>query len=141
MESDTVQVPQTPVQCKSPDLCEIWTWQGDTSILPFKFESVLNAVAMPKDHIGFGSQKFNHADLKKEYIDRKEFDPEGFFFITYRSTAIGLAVTIKNNEEWTIPFLTAIPGYNGKGVENCLLNLVMQYLQKKQATSARFIVH
>ncbi len=132
MESlDTIQIPHTPVQFKTPDLCEIWTWQGDTSILPFKFESVLNAAAMPKDHVGFGCQKFNHVDLKKQFIDRNDFDPNGFFFITYRSTAIGLALTLKDDQGWTIPFLTAIPSHYGKGVENCLLNLVIQYLQKK----------
>ena len=27
----------------TPPLCEIWNWQGDTSVLPHKFESVLNA--------------------------------------------------------------------------------------------------
>lgn len=27
-----------------PSLCEIWTWQGDTSVLPFKWAEVLNSV-------------------------------------------------------------------------------------------------
>ena len=45
---------------KTPELCEIWTWQGDTSILPFKFESVLNSAATEPDFIGFGKQAFQH---------------------------------------------------------------------------------
>ena len=47
-------------QQKTPDLCEIWTWQGDTSILPFKFESVLNAAATEPGHLGFGKEVFSH---------------------------------------------------------------------------------
>ena len=75
---------QFPTQ-KTPELCEIWTWQGDTSILPFKFESVLNAAATEPTYVGFGKSIFKHTELKKIYIERADFDPEGFFFITYRS--------------------------------------------------------
>ena len=32
-------------EVKVPSLHEIWNWQGDTSVLPFKFESVLNSAS------------------------------------------------------------------------------------------------
>ena len=51
-------MPKELPQIKTPDLCEIWTWQGDTSILPFKFESVLNSAAADPAHIGFSKSVF-----------------------------------------------------------------------------------
>lgn len=63
------QIPELHSELKAPDLCEIWTWQGDTSILPFKFESVLNSAANSLNSF-FGRQTFNHSDLKKQYIDK-----------------------------------------------------------------------
>lgn len=84
-------VTNPPANIHAPELCEIWTWQGDTSILPFKFESVLNSAATDPDHLGFGESIFQHEQLKQTYIDNARFDPDGFFFITYRSNAIGLA--------------------------------------------------
>ena len=62
--------------------------------MPFKFESVLNSAATEPDYVGFGKSVFKHTELKKQYIDRKDFDPDGFFFITYRSSPIGLALTL-----------------------------------------------
>ena len=52
------KLPHSLPQVKTPELCEIWTWQGDTSILPFKFESVLNSAATEPDYIGFGKNIF-----------------------------------------------------------------------------------
>ena len=79
--------------------------------------------------------------MKKEFIDRKDFDPDGFFFITYRSSPIGLALALPDTEtegSYKIPFLTAIPKYYGKGVESCLMALVLTYLIKKGAKSVSF---
>ena len=53
-------VTNPPSNIHAPELCEIWTWQGDTSILPFKFESVLNSAAADPNHIGFGESIFQH---------------------------------------------------------------------------------
>ena len=45
-ESDLVlAVLDSIPQMQTPALCEIWNWQGDTSVLPYKFESVLNAAS------------------------------------------------------------------------------------------------
>lgn len=85
-------IPEAPKQIHAPDLCEIWTWQGDTSVLPHKFESVLNAAATEPDHLGWGKNVFNADRLARDFIDVDDFDPEGFFFLTHRSNAIGLAM-------------------------------------------------
>lgn len=127
---------------QSPELCEIWTWQGDTSILPHKFESVLNSAATEPDYVGFGKNIFQHEQLKKTYIDCPRFDPEGFFFITYRSNAIGLAQCLQAEDgSWEIPFLTAVPNHFGKGVEECLLQLCLSYLHGKGATNIKALRH
>ena len=88
---------------------------------------MLNAAATEPDYIGFGKQTFKHQELKQSYIDNKGFDPDGFFFITYRSMPIGLTLALPTQEEgeWVIPYLTAIPNYFGRGVEKCLLFLIL----------------
>ena len=63
---------------KVPPLCEIWNWQGDTSVLPYKFESVLNSASTFEEH-------YKHGELKEKYIKDARFNPDGFFFLTYRS--------------------------------------------------------
>ena len=64
------------------------------------------------------------------------FDPDGFFFLTYRSDAIGLTLAYKCADATTfeIPFLVAVPSYRGKGVEKALLALILQYCKDKGAT-------
>ena len=113
----------------TPSLCEIWNWQGDTSVLPYKFESVLNACSTDPE-------MYSHADLKQEYVKCPRFDPLGFFFITYRSNAIGLTLAYKCADESTyeIPFLLAVPSHRNKGVEKALLALILEYCQKKGAS-------
>ena len=129
-------------QRKTPDLCEIWTWQGDTSILPFKFESVLNSAATEPDYVGFGKNVFSHTELKATYIDNKGFDPNGFFFLTYRSQPIGLTLALpQTGDTWEVPFLAIVPNYYGKGVEQCLLHLVVEFLKSRGAKKAVFRVH
>ena len=75
-----------------PSLCEIWNWQGDTSVLPFKFESVLNSASIENEN-------YSHNKLKQEYIMDDRFDPMGFFFLTYRSQAIGLTLAFQNRDD------------------------------------------
>ena len=48
-----------------PSLCEIWNWQGDTSVLPYKFESVLNAASGNGGEIDIEeSGPYSHSELK-----------------------------------------------------------------------------
>ena len=48
-------------EMQTPALCEIWNWQGDTSVLPYKFESVLNSSSTEPE-------LYDHASLKQEYV-------------------------------------------------------------------------
>ena len=113
----------------TPSLCEIWNWQGDTSVLPYKFESVLNASSTDPE-------LYNHTALKQQYIGDERFDPDGFFFLTYRSNAIGLTLAYPCADEPTtyeIPFLVAVPSHRNKGVEMALLALILEFCKKKGA--------
>ena len=106
-------------------MCEIWNWQGDTSVLPYKFESVLNAAST--------EQIYAHSALKNEYVKSDRFDPDGFFFLTYRSNAIGLTLAYRSTEEpntFELPFLVCVPNHRNKGVEKALLALILQYCKR-----------
>ena len=110
---------------QTPSLCEIWNWQGDTSVLPYKFESVLNAAST--------EAIYAHGDLKQEYIKSARFDPDGFFFLTYRSNAIGLTLAYRCEDDpntFELPFLVSVPNHRNKGVEKALLALILQYCQR-----------
>ena len=63
-----------------PPLCEIWTWEGDKSVLPHKWSETLKST--------FGIE-IDPQTLKSEYVENENFDPNGFFFVTYRSNSIG----------------------------------------------------
>ena len=109
-------------EMQTPSLCEIWNWQGDTSVLPYKFESVLNASST--------EALYAHGTLKQEYVKNARFDPDGFFFLTYRSNAIGLTLAYRCEDDpntFELPFLVAVPNHRNKGVEKALLALILQY--------------
>ena len=113
---ESIREPETPF------LCEIWNWEGDTSILHFKFESVLNEASD-------GSSSFDCNALKAKYVKDPRFDPMGFFFLTYRSSPIGLALAFTSEIDgiYEVPFLVATPSHRNKGVEACLLGLILKY--------------
>merc|ERR1711957_439147 len=106
-----------------PSLSEVWTWQGDTSVLPFKFESILNAASD-------NEELFVAKELSQKWCKGSDFDPNGFFFITYRSQAIGLTFAKEiQNGEYEIPYMVAVPSHLNKGVEQALMVLVLTYLK------------
>jgi len=66
------------------------------------------------------------------YVAQKSFDPFGFFFLTYRSNAVGSVLAwndSKGND--IIELLSAVPGLNRHDVETALLSLVLNYFKKK----------
>ena len=124
---DSQETPELTV----PSLCEIWNWQGDTSVLPYKFESVLNSASME-------IESYNHNKLKQTYIQDERFDPMGFFFLTSRSSAIGLTFALVSKDDpshYEIPYLVADPKHKNKGVESALLALILRYCKEKGAKS------
>ena len=79
---------------------------------------------------------YDHATLKQEHVQSARFDPEGFFFLTYRSNAIGLTLAYRAVDDETcfeIPYLVAVPSHRNKGVEKALLALILEYCKKMGA--------
>ena len=81
-------------------------------MLPFKFESILNAASDDQE-------LFVAKDLANKWVkNNANFDPNGFFFLTYRSQAIGLTFAVPTqNGEFEIPYMVAVPSHLNKGVE------------------------
>jgi ribosomal protein S18 acetylase RimI-like enzyme len=68
-------------------------------------------------------------------VDNAKFDPNGFFFLTYRSHAIGLCMAWPlGNNEYELKFLCSVPSQRNKGVEEALLTLALEYCKNKGAT-------
>ena len=122
---------ETIPELKTPSLCEIWTWQGDTSVLPYKFESILNSASTK------GEEEFyKHNELKEKYIKDARFNPDGFYFLTYRSQAIGLTLAMPKADDPTtyeIPYLVSTTSHRNKGVEAALLSLILTFCKKAGA--------
>ena len=122
---------------------EIWTWQGDTSVLPHKVTEILNQVSVfdendPKhksdDPFDFErpyKSDFIKARLKSLMSDNR-FCPEGFFFITSRSQAVGCCMVLIDLNTgrpncYKLEYLATIPSAQGNGVEEALVQLALKY--------------
>ena len=81
-------------------------------------------------------EKYDHSTLKKTYIDDKAFDPMGFYFLTSRSSAIGLCFVLPTatSSEYRIVFCACVPKHRHNQVEECLLSLVLGFCKSKGAT-------
>ena len=95
--------------------------------MPFKFETILN-------NCSDEPEKYKHGLLKKQFIDDKGFDPNGFFFLTYRSNAIGLTFALPTApNEYRIVYLCCIPSHRNKEVREALLVLLLKHYKSKGA--------
>lgn len=63
-----------------PDLCEVWGWEGDTSVLPFRWHELRQQhVAAAPDMPDMSREQF--VDM---YVNSRAFSPSDFFIITSR---------------------------------------------------------
>ena len=73
----------------------------------------------------------DHNLLKERYSDSQNFDPEGFFFITYRSNTIGNCLVWPGSYDlYWIEFLCADQSYREKRLEETLAGLAIEYMNK-----------
>ena len=127
-----------------PDLHEIWTWEGDTSILPHKVTEILNSVSVfdendPKfaddDPFEAFERPYKADEIKarlKCLMADNAFQPDGFFFLTNRSQAVGCCMVLTTPEKtFKIEYLSTIPGSIGSGVEQSLILLALKFCFKK----------
>ena len=83
-----------------------------------------------------------HSELKEKYIKDARFNPDGFYFLTYRSQAIGLTLAFPkadDPETYEIPYLVSATSHRNKGVEAALLSLILAFCKK--AGAKRVEVH
>merc|ERR1712008_280641 len=118
-----------PAQGILPELLEQWTWEEDTTILPFKWEQAL-------------------ADSCEEPVvlqaakpwDAHDFDPSGMFFVTHRSETSGIAAALAaGRDEGVIAVLGVHPSFRKRGIGRCLLRFALQRhaaLQRKRVFCA-----
>lgn len=102
---------------KVPDLFESWTWEGDTTVLPGKWEDAITECF-----------ETSVADCTQKPWEDPKFDPDGIFFLTHRSGTCGIALTLDGDEKGTgvIACLGVQSAFHRRGVGRCLLRLCLQ---------------
>ena len=128
-----------------PNLHEMWTWEGDTSVLPHKVVEILNQVSVfdtedpqfqSDDPFDF-ERPYRAVEVSKHInglINAKDFETDSFFFITARSSSVGCCwvnttASAENPNEalFTLEYIATIPGSQGSGVEQSLIEMAMRY--------------
>ena len=107
---------------KIPYLHETWTWEGDESVLPYKWAEIIRRSEILEKK----GQEFDLDVVKKylktNYYGLDDFDKLSFFFITYRSQV--MACSYFNNKTNTIDYFLINPKGFNKGLENGLFSLL-----------------
>ena len=102
---------------RTPLYYESWNWEGDKSVLPYKWIELINdsKIRIPgiKDYLSV--DEF----LKKNYYKNPEFDERSFIFITHRSQTAGCAYLDKN---FILKFLIVGKNHKNKQVEHSLIS-------------------
>jgi hypothetical protein len=105
-----------PPEYRTPLYYESWNWEGDKSVLPYKWSELVNdsKITIP------GINQYSNTDeyLKMNYYKNPEFDEKSFFFVTHRSQTAGCAYLDKNN---IIKFLIVGKNHKNKQVEHSLI--------------------
>lgn len=102
---------------RTPLYYESWVWEGDKSVLPYKWTELINdsKINIP------GINQYSNIDefLKKNYYKNPDFDEKSFLFTTHRSQTAGCAYLDKDN---TIKFLIVGKNHKNKQVEHSLIS-------------------
>ena len=107
---------------KTPYLHETWTWEGDESVLPYKWAEIISkSEILQKQGKEFDLDSVKKF-LKDNYYGLDSFDKLSFFFITYRSQV--MACSYFNSSTNTIDYFLINPKGFNKGLENGLFSLI-----------------
>ena len=101
---------------RNPLYYESWIWEGDKSILPYKWIDLIN-----DSKIQINELTNNNLEeyLKKNYYKNPEFDEKSFFFATQRSNTAACGYLDKNN---IIRFLIVGKIHKNKQLEHSLIS-------------------
>ena len=111
-----------PSKYKTPTLHETWKWEGDETVLPYKWVNLIkmsNLFENKNQTFHFETVK---SYLKENYYGTNNFDKSSFFFITYRSEVTGCAYLDKNSGK--IDYFLVNKKHFGKEIENGLFSLI-----------------
>jgi hypothetical protein len=101
---------------RTPLYYESWIWEGDKSVLPYKWMDLINDSKISINNLNNYSNLDDY--LKKNFYKNSDFDEKSFFFITHRSHTAGCAYLDKNN---IIKFLIVGNNHKNKQVEHSLI--------------------
>ena len=111
-----------PEAYKIPALHETWIWEGDESVLPYKWVHMIQICGLYEKK----GEKFELDKVKKklkdEYYSTSSFDKANFIFITSRSQVMACAYLDKETK--TIEYFLINPKGFGRGEENGLFSLL-----------------
>ena len=119
---DLSKLDYSPKTFKIPHLHETWTWEGDESVLPYKWAEIISkSEILQKQGKEFDLESVKKY-LKDNYYGLDSFDKLSFFFITYRSHVMACSyINVKTN---TIDYFLINPKRFNKGLENGLFSLL-----------------
>ena len=119
---DLSKLDYSPETFKIPHLHETWTWEGDESVLPYKWAEIISkSEILQKQGKEFDLESVKKY-LKDNYYGLDNFDKLSFFFITYRSQVMACSYfNVKTN---TIDYFLINPKGFNKGLENGLFSLI-----------------
>jgi len=118
---------------RTPLYYESWIWEGDKSVLPFKWIDLINDSKINIPDI----KNFSTLDefLKKNYYKNSQFDEKSFLFITHRSQTAGCAYLDSNN---VIKFLIVGKNHKNKQVEYSLISRAIKRAIEKNNGNLEF---
>jgi len=105
-----------------PDMFELWTWEGDRSILPLKWADALKA--------GYDAESLSASGAAAlRPWESPGFDEDGIFFLTHRSDTCGVAAILPAKSphgagDQPVGFIAGWcvhPDFRRRGVGLCLL--------------------
>lgn len=111
-------------ELKTPRLYETWNWEGDVSVLPYKWVELVKNSSL--------TAKYQIEDLKdylkSNYYNNTSFDKKSFFFLTHRSEVAGCFYLKKLDQySYCIEFLLVNnKKHSDKGVEEGLISLAIK---------------
>eukprot|EP00929_Paragymnodinium_shiwhaense_P114809 TRINITY_DN83324_c0_g1_i1.p1 TRINITY_DN83324_c0_g1~~TRINITY_DN83324_c0_g1_i1.p1 ORF type:complete len:330 (+),score=87.32 TRINITY_DN83324_c0_g1_i1:78-1067(+) len=110
----------SPAWTKVPEMFEMWTWEGDRTILPHKWTQAI------EEGCG-GEEALSSTPAALKPWEAPNFDEEGIFFLTHRSDTCGVAVALDRGDSvGLIAGLGVHPDYRRRGLGRCLLRLCMR---------------
>lgn len=119
---------------RNPLYYESWIWEGDRSVLPYKWMELINSSNIQIDDLQSSANLDDY--LKKNYYKNPSFDEKSFFFVTHRSHTAGCAYLDNNN---ILKFLIIGKNHKNKQIEHSLVTrAIKRAIEKANAQGIKY---